>query len=54
MSPDQPARPMELGVLSLSDLQADPATGALRDAAARTREIVSSWPPSPRPPPRSG
>jgi alkanesulfonate monooxygenase SsuD/methylene tetrahydromethanopterin reductase-like flavin-dependent oxidoreductase (luciferase family) len=41
MSPDQPARPMELGVLSLSDLQADPATGALRDAAARTREIVS-------------
>lgn len=32
---------MELGILSLSDLQADPATGRLRDAATRTREIVS-------------
>jgi alkanesulfonate monooxygenase SsuD/methylene tetrahydromethanopterin reductase-like flavin-dependent oxidoreductase (luciferase family) len=32
---------VEIGVLSLSDLQTDPATGKLRDAAARTREIVS-------------
>lgn len=32
---------MELGILSLADLQTDPATGKLRDAAARTREIVS-------------
>ncbi|MET8330801.1 LLM class flavin-dependent oxidoreductase [Streptomyces sp. NPDC005181] len=31
---------MELGILSLSDLQTDPATGKLRDAGARTREIV--------------
>ncbi|ROO88009.1 alkanesulfonate monooxygenase SsuD/methylene tetrahydromethanopterin reductase-like flavin-dependent oxidoreductase (luciferase family) [Actinocorallia herbida] len=32
---------MELGVLSLSDLQTDPATGRLHDAGCRTREIVS-------------
>ncbi|MER5185634.1 LLM class flavin-dependent oxidoreductase [Streptomyces sp. NPDC002896] len=32
---------MELGILSLSDLQTDPATGRLHDAARRTREIVS-------------
>ncbi|MEK0099977.1 hypothetical protein WDA79_16080 [Streptomyces sp. A475] len=32
---------MELGILSLSDLQTDPATGRLRDPAHRTREIVS-------------
>ncbi|MFD5517346.1 LLM class flavin-dependent oxidoreductase [Streptomyces sp. NPDC127066] len=32
---------MELGILSLSDLQTDPATGKLRDPGARTREIVS-------------
>jgi alkanesulfonate monooxygenase SsuD/methylene tetrahydromethanopterin reductase-like flavin-dependent oxidoreductase (luciferase family) len=41
MSPDQPARPLELGILSLSDLQAEPATGRLRDAGTRTRQIVS-------------
>ncbi|MGW5063476.1 LLM class flavin-dependent oxidoreductase [Streptomyces sp. NPDC004096] len=32
---------MELGILSLSDLQTDPTTGHLHDAARRTREIVS-------------
>ncbi|MFC8198877.1 LLM class flavin-dependent oxidoreductase [Streptomyces sp. NPDC060006] len=32
---------MEIGILSLSDLQTDPATGALHDAGRRTREIVS-------------
>ncbi|MGW3826404.1 LLM class flavin-dependent oxidoreductase [Streptomyces sp. NPDC005071] len=32
---------MELGILSLSDLQTDPATGTLHDPARRTREIVS-------------
>ena len=32
---------VELGILSLSDLQTDPATGTLRDAGRRTREIVS-------------
>jgi alkanesulfonate monooxygenase SsuD/methylene tetrahydromethanopterin reductase-like flavin-dependent oxidoreductase (luciferase family) len=32
---------VELGILSLSDLQTDPATGKLRDPATRTREIVS-------------
>ncbi|WP_435226619.1 LLM class flavin-dependent oxidoreductase [Streptomyces sp. Tue6028] len=32
---------MELGILSLSDLQSDPGTGRLHDAARRTREIVS-------------
>ena len=32
---------MELGVLSLSDLQHDPATGQRVSAAARTREIIS-------------
>ncbi|WP_326731569.1 LLM class flavin-dependent oxidoreductase [Streptomyces phaeochromogenes] len=32
---------MELGILSLSDLQRDPATGRRHDAATRTREIVS-------------
>ncbi|MFI0968294.1 LLM class flavin-dependent oxidoreductase [Streptomyces sp. NPDC021080] len=32
---------MELGILSLSDLQTDPATGRLHDPARRTREIVS-------------
>ncbi|MFD7608113.1 LLM class flavin-dependent oxidoreductase [Streptomyces mirabilis] len=32
---------MELGILSLSDLQTDPATGSLYDAGRRTREIVS-------------
>ena len=32
---------MELGVLSLGDLQRDPATGQRVSAATRTREIVS-------------
>ncbi|MFE7795825.1 LLM class flavin-dependent oxidoreductase [Streptomyces sp. NPDC057460] len=32
---------MELGILSLSDLQTDPTTGRLHNAARRTREIVS-------------
>jgi alkanesulfonate monooxygenase SsuD/methylene tetrahydromethanopterin reductase-like flavin-dependent oxidoreductase (luciferase family) len=32
---------MELGILSLSDLQTDPATGRPHDAGRRTREIVS-------------
>ncbi|MFJ4835765.1 LLM class flavin-dependent oxidoreductase [Streptomyces sp. NPDC088747] len=32
---------MELGILSLSDLQTDPATGRPHDPARRTREIVS-------------
>ncbi|MFE9453984.1 LLM class flavin-dependent oxidoreductase [Streptomyces sp. NPDC006739] len=32
---------VEIGVLSLSDLQSDPATGTLHDAGRRTREIVS-------------
>lgn len=32
---------MELGILSLGDLQTDSATGHLRSAAVRTREIVS-------------
>lgn len=32
---------MELGILSLSDLQTDPETGRLHSAAGRTREIVS-------------
>ncbi|WP_164905012.1 LLM class flavin-dependent oxidoreductase [Streptomyces cyaneus] len=32
---------MELGILSLSDLQTDPATGTLHDPGRRTREIVS-------------
>ncbi|MGP3920583.1 LLM class flavin-dependent oxidoreductase [Nonomuraea sp. 10N515B] len=32
---------MELGILSLSDLQTDPATGTLHDPARRTREIIS-------------
>ncbi|MCX4461637.1 LLM class flavin-dependent oxidoreductase [Streptomyces sp. NBC_01728] len=32
---------MELGILSLSDLQTDPTTSALHDAGRRTREIVS-------------
>ncbi|MET7928303.1 LLM class flavin-dependent oxidoreductase [Streptomyces sp. NPDC005349] len=32
---------MELGILSLSDLQTDPTTGRLHDPARRTREIVS-------------
>jgi alkanesulfonate monooxygenase SsuD/methylene tetrahydromethanopterin reductase-like flavin-dependent oxidoreductase (luciferase family) len=32
---------VELGVLSLSDLQRDPATGQRVSAAARTREIIS-------------
>jgi alkanesulfonate monooxygenase SsuD/methylene tetrahydromethanopterin reductase-like flavin-dependent oxidoreductase (luciferase family) len=32
---------MELGILSLSDRQADPATGRLHDAGSRIREIVS-------------
>ncbi|MFC8094327.1 LLM class flavin-dependent oxidoreductase [Streptomyces sp. NPDC057301] len=32
---------MELGILSLSDLQTDPTTGRLHDPARRTREIIS-------------
>ncbi|GGW82569.1 LLM class flavin-dependent oxidoreductase [Streptomyces lomondensis] len=32
---------MELGIISLSDLQTDPATGKLHDPGRRTREIVS-------------
>ncbi|WP_406434308.1 LLM class flavin-dependent oxidoreductase [Streptomyces sp. NBC_01589] len=32
---------MELGILSLPDLQTDPTTGRLHNAARRTREIVS-------------
>lgn len=32
---------MEIGILSLSDLQTDLATGTLHDAGRRTREIVS-------------
>jgi alkanesulfonate monooxygenase SsuD/methylene tetrahydromethanopterin reductase-like flavin-dependent oxidoreductase (luciferase family) len=32
---------MEFGIVSLSDLQHDPATGRLHDAATRTREIIS-------------
>ncbi|MFF4357639.1 LLM class flavin-dependent oxidoreductase [Streptomyces sp. NPDC001604] len=32
---------VEIGILSLSDLQTDPATGTLHDAGRRTREIVS-------------
>jgi alkanesulfonate monooxygenase SsuD/methylene tetrahydromethanopterin reductase-like flavin-dependent oxidoreductase (luciferase family) len=32
---------MELGILSLSDLQLDPETGAQHDAGRRTREIIS-------------
>jgi len=32
---------MELGILSLSDRQANPATGRLYDAGSRIREIVS-------------
>jgi alkanesulfonate monooxygenase SsuD/methylene tetrahydromethanopterin reductase-like flavin-dependent oxidoreductase (luciferase family) len=32
---------MELGILSLSDLQTDPATGRRYDAGIRTRQIVS-------------
>ncbi|MDT0321938.1 LLM class flavin-dependent oxidoreductase [Streptomyces millisiae] len=32
---------MEIGILSLSDLQTDPARGTLHDPARRTREIVS-------------
>ncbi|MDH6622653.1 alkanesulfonate monooxygenase SsuD/methylene tetrahydromethanopterin reductase-like flavin-dependent oxidoreductase (luciferase family) [Streptomyces sp. LBL] len=32
---------MELGILSLSDLQTDPSTGKLHNPATRTREIVS-------------
>ncbi|WP_329535229.1 LLM class flavin-dependent oxidoreductase [Streptomyces sp. NBC_01450] len=32
---------MEFGILSLSDLQTDPATGAQHDAARRIREIMS-------------
>lgn len=32
---------MELGILSLSDLQHAPATGQRVSAAARTREIIS-------------
>lgn len=32
---------MEIGILSLSDLQTDSSTGTPRDAGRRTREIVS-------------
>jgi hypothetical protein len=31
---------VEIGILSLSDLQTDPATGTLHDAGRRTREMA--------------
>lgn len=33
-------KPLELGIISLTDLQLDPATGVHADAASRTREII--------------